>query len=103
MAVYRQAQGLSKSGAAKALELQVLQLNKRWNHIESIFAQYRRSNYTPIVSFPKQALMLCLHCLLKWAMHKESILKIGFVVFAWKQMQPLDILSGAPALQKCPT
>ncbi|XP_032889087.1 dystrophin isoform X3 [Amblyraja radiata] len=48
MAVYRQAQGLSKSGAAKALELQVLQLNKRWNHIESIFAQYRRLNYTPI-------------------------------------------------------
>ncbi|XP_078264997.1 dystrophin isoform X3 [Rhinoraja longicauda] len=48
MAVYRQAQGLSKSGAAKALELQVLQLNKRWNHIESKFAQFRRSNYAPI-------------------------------------------------------
>ncbi|XP_062906974.1 dystrophin isoform X1 [Mobula hypostoma] len=49
-ALYRQAQSLSKKGAGKALELQLLQLNKRWNHIESKFAQFRRLNYAPILS-----------------------------------------------------
>ncbi|XP_069746216.1 dystrophin isoform X6 [Narcine bancroftii] len=46
-ALYRQAQSLSKKGAVKALELQLLQLNKRWNQIESKFAQFRRLNYAP--------------------------------------------------------
>uniref|UniRef100_UPI00398ED900 dystrophin isoform X4 n=1 Tax=Pristiophorus japonicus TaxID=55135 RepID=UPI00398ED900 len=49
-AVCRQAQSLSKEGAAKALELQLIQLNKRWNDIESKFAQYRRLNYAQIQS-----------------------------------------------------
>ncbi|XP_072370081.1 dystrophin isoform X3 [Scyliorhinus torazame] len=49
-AVYRQAQSLSKRGAAKALELQLIQLNKRWSDIESKFVQYRRLNYPQIQS-----------------------------------------------------
>ncbi|XP_067848893.1 dystrophin isoform X11 [Heptranchias perlo] len=47
-AVCRQAQSLSKEGAAKALELHLFQLNKRWREIENKFAQYRRLNYAQI-------------------------------------------------------
>ncbi|XP_051871046.1 dystrophin isoform X2 [Pristis pectinata] len=59
-AVYRQAQSLSKKGAAKALELQLLQLNKRWNHIESKFAQYRRLNYAPIPNIYEESIVTVL-------------------------------------------
>ncbi|XP_067896656.1 dystrophin isoform X2 [Heterodontus francisci] len=48
--VCRQAQSLSKKGAAKALELQLIQLTKRWSDIESKFAQYRRLNIAKIQS-----------------------------------------------------
>ncbi|XP_078088638.1 dystrophin-like isoform X9 [Mustelus asterias] len=49
-AVCRQAQSLSKRGAAKALELKLIQLNKRWSDIESKFVQHRRLNYPQIQS-----------------------------------------------------
>ncbi|XP_066562465.1 dystrophin isoform X5 [Amia ocellicauda] len=47
-AVNRQAQSLSKDGAAKAVEPSLIQLNKRWQEIESKFAQFRRLNLTQI-------------------------------------------------------
>ncbi|KAL7983687.1 hypothetical protein Chor_000563, partial [Crotalus horridus] len=48
--VQRQADRLSKDGAAKAVEPTLIQLSKRWQDIESKFAQFRRLNYAQIVS-----------------------------------------------------
>ncbi|XP_077199083.1 dystrophin isoform X15 [Paroedura picta] len=47
-AVQRQADRLSKDGAAKAVEPTLIQLSKRWRDIESKFAQFRRLNYAQI-------------------------------------------------------
>ncbi|XP_021263836.1 dystrophin isoform X10 [Numida meleagris] len=47
-AVNRQAERLSKDGAAKAVEPTLVQLSKRWRDIESKFAQFRRLNYAQI-------------------------------------------------------
>ncbi|XP_016848209.2 dystrophin isoform X5 [Anolis carolinensis] len=47
-AVQRQADRLSKNGAAKAVEPTLIQLSKRWRDIESKFAQFRRLNYAKI-------------------------------------------------------
>ncbi|KAF7251290.1 Dystrophin, partial [Varanus komodoensis] len=47
-AVQRQADRLSKEGAAKAVEPTLKQLSKRWQDIESKFAQFRRLNYAQI-------------------------------------------------------
>uniref|UniRef100_A0A8C0FFE1 Dystrophin n=1 Tax=Bubo bubo TaxID=30461 RepID=A0A8C0FFE1_BUBBB len=47
-AVHRQAERLSKDGAAKAVEPTLIQLSKRWRDIESKFAQFRRLNYAQI-------------------------------------------------------
>nr|XP_005995015.2 PREDICTED: dystrophin isoform X4 [Latimeria chalumnae] len=47
-AVNRQAESLSKSGAAKVVEPSLIQLNKRWREIESKFAQFRRLNFAQI-------------------------------------------------------
>ncbi|RXM31709.1 Dystrophin [Acipenser ruthenus] len=47
-AVNRQAQSLSRDGAAKAVEPSLIQLNKRWQEIESKFAQFRRLNFSQI-------------------------------------------------------
>ncbi|XP_015219666.1 dystrophin isoform X7 [Lepisosteus oculatus] len=49
-AVNRQAQSLSRDGAAKAVEPNLIQLNKRWQEIESKFAQFRRQNFAQIHS-----------------------------------------------------
>lgn len=49
-AVHRQAERLSKDGAAKAVEPTLIQLSKRWQDFESKFAQFRRLNYAQIVS-----------------------------------------------------
>ena len=49
-AVHRQAERLSKDGAAKAVEPTLIQLSKRWRDFESKFAQFRRLNYAQIVS-----------------------------------------------------
>ncbi|XP_033930378.1 dystrophin isoform X3 [Melopsittacus undulatus] len=47
-AVHRQAERLSKDGAAKAVEPTLIQLSKRWRDFESKFAQFRRLNYAEI-------------------------------------------------------
>ncbi|XP_078246603.1 dystrophin isoform X10 [Pogona vitticeps] len=47
-AVQRQADRLSKDGAAKAVEPTMIQLSKRWRDIESKFAHFRRLNYAQI-------------------------------------------------------
>ncbi|XP_042667033.1 dystrophin isoform X7 [Centrocercus urophasianus] len=47
-AVNRQAERLSKDGAAKAVEPTLVQLSKRWRDFESKFAQFRRLNYAQI-------------------------------------------------------
>ncbi|XP_042314822.1 dystrophin isoform X11 [Sceloporus undulatus] len=47
-AVQRQADRLSKDGAAKAVEPTLIQLSKRWRDIESKFAHFRRLNYAQI-------------------------------------------------------
>ncbi|XP_071424824.1 dystrophin isoform X4 [Pithys albifrons albifrons] len=47
-AVHRQAERLSKDGAAKAVEPTLTQLSKRWQEFESKFAQFRRLNYAQI-------------------------------------------------------
>ncbi|XP_014809541.1 PREDICTED: dystrophin isoform X6 [Calidris pugnax] len=47
-AVHRQAERLSKDGAAKAVEPTLIQLSKRWQDFESKFAQFRRLNYAQI-------------------------------------------------------
>ncbi|GAB0178397.1 dystrophin [Grus japonensis] len=47
-AVHRQAECLSKDGAAKAVEPTLIQLSKRWQEFESKFAQFRRLNYAQI-------------------------------------------------------
>ncbi|XP_074953886.1 dystrophin isoform X8 [Phalacrocorax aristotelis] len=47
-AVHRQAERLSKDGAAKAVEPTLIQLSKRWRDFESKFAQFRRLNYAQI-------------------------------------------------------
>uniref|UniRef100_A0A803XLB4 Dystrophin n=2 Tax=Neognathae TaxID=8825 RepID=A0A803XLB4_MELGA len=47
-AVNRQAERLSKDGAAKAVEPTLVQLSKRWQDFESKFAQFRRLNYAQI-------------------------------------------------------
>ncbi|XP_075446382.1 dystrophin isoform X4 [Ascaphus truei] len=47
-AVHRQAESLSKDGAAKAVEPTLIQLNKRWREIESKFAPFRRLHYAQI-------------------------------------------------------
>ncbi|XP_041067968.1 dystrophin isoform X1 [Carcharodon carcharias] len=59
-AVCRQAQSLSKKGAAKALELQLIQLNKRWSDIESKFVQHRRLNYPQIQSIYEENIVTVL-------------------------------------------
>ncbi|KAK2517178.1 Dmd [Columba livia] len=56
-AVHRQAERLSKDGAAKAVEPTLIQLSKRWQDFESKFAQFRRLNYAQIVSCYWQTLM----------------------------------------------
>uniref|UniRef100_A0ACB8FIY9 Uncharacterized protein n=1 Tax=Sphaerodactylus townsendi TaxID=933632 RepID=A0ACB8FIY9_9SAUR len=56
-AVQRQADCLSKDGAAKAVEPTLIQLSKRWRDIESKFAQFRRLNYAQIVSCSWQTCM----------------------------------------------
>ncbi|KAJ7320669.1 hypothetical protein JRQ81_020180, partial [Phrynocephalus forsythii] len=48
IAVQRQADRLSKDGAAKAVEPTMIQLSKRWRDIESKFAHFRRLNYAQI-------------------------------------------------------
>lgn len=50
-AVHRQAERLSKDGAAKAVEPTLIHLNKRWREIESKFAPFRRLHYAQIVSY----------------------------------------------------
>ncbi|XP_068278928.1 LOW QUALITY PROTEIN: dystrophin [Nyctibius grandis] len=52
-AVHRQAQRLSKDGAAKAVEPTLIQLSKRWRDFESKFAQFRRLNYAQIQTVPE--------------------------------------------------
>ncbi|XP_063809546.1 dystrophin isoform X5 [Pseudophryne corroboree] len=47
-AVHRQAERLSKDGAAKAVEPTLIHLNKRWREIESKFAPFRRLHYAQI-------------------------------------------------------
>ncbi|XP_053311034.1 dystrophin isoform X1 [Spea bombifrons] len=47
-ALNRQAESLSKDGAAKAVEPTLIQLNKRWREIESKFAPFRRLHYAQI-------------------------------------------------------
>ncbi|XP_072270336.1 dystrophin isoform X1 [Pyxicephalus adspersus] len=47
-AVHRQAERLSKDGAAKAVEPTLIKLNKRWREIESKFAPFRRLHYAQI-------------------------------------------------------
>ncbi|XP_075056397.1 dystrophin isoform X4 [Mixophyes fleayi] len=47
-AVHRQAESLSKEGAAKAVEPTLILLNKRWRAIESKFAPFRRLHYAQI-------------------------------------------------------
>ncbi|XP_061205381.1 dystrophin isoform X8 [Neopsephotus bourkii] len=47
-AVHRQAERLSKDGAAKAVEPTLIQLSKRWQDFESKFTQFRRLNYAQI-------------------------------------------------------
>ncbi|XP_062455961.1 dystrophin isoform X3 [Rhea pennata] len=47
-AVHRQAERLSKDGAAKAVEPTLIQLSRRWRDFESKFAQFRRLNYAQI-------------------------------------------------------
>ncbi|KAM3935036.1 dystrophin isoform 6-T6 [Leptodactylus fuscus] len=46
--VHRQAERLSKDGAAKAVEPTLIHLNKRWQEIESKFAPFRRLHYAQI-------------------------------------------------------
>ncbi|XP_069060856.1 dystrophin isoform X4 [Pleurodeles waltl] len=46
--VHKQAESLSKDGAAKAVEPTLIKLNKRWRDIESKFAQFQRKNYAQI-------------------------------------------------------
>ncbi|KAM4797278.1 dystrophin [Rhinophrynus dorsalis] len=46
--VQRQAESLSKDGAAQAVEPTLIQLNKRWREIESKFAPFRRLHYAQI-------------------------------------------------------
>ncbi|CAJ0936581.1 unnamed protein product, partial [Ranitomeya imitator] len=46
--VHRQAERLSKDGAAKAVEPTLIHLNKRWQEIESKFAPFRRLHYAKI-------------------------------------------------------
>ncbi|XP_030331577.1 dystrophin isoform X10 [Strigops habroptila] len=52
-AVHRQAERLSKDGAAKAVEPTLIQLSKRWRDFESKFAQFRRLNYAQIQTVPE--------------------------------------------------
>ncbi|XP_043928331.1 dystrophin isoform X3 [Protopterus annectens] len=47
-AVNRQAEGLSKVGAARAVEPLLIQLTKRWQEIETKFAQFQRLNFAQI-------------------------------------------------------
>ncbi|XP_069827108.1 dystrophin isoform X8 [Dendropsophus ebraccatus] len=47
-AVHRQAERLSKDGAAKAVGPILIHLNKRWQEIESKFAPFRRLHYAQI-------------------------------------------------------
>ncbi|CAH2223155.1 dystrophin isoform X1, partial [Pelobates cultripes] len=47
-ALNRQAESLSKDGAARAVEPTLIQLNKRWREIESKFAPFRRLHYAQI-------------------------------------------------------
>ncbi|XP_040438405.1 dystrophin isoform X9 [Falco naumanni] len=52
-AVHRQAERLSKDGAAKAVEPTLIQLSKRWRDFESKFAQFRRLSYAQIQTVPE--------------------------------------------------
>ncbi|KAM9032123.1 dystrophin isoform 5-T5 [Sarcophilus harrisii] len=57
-AVHRQAESLSKDGAAKAVEPTLIQLSKRWREIESKFAQFRRLNYAQIQTVREETTMV---------------------------------------------
>ncbi|XP_053563574.1 dystrophin isoform X5 [Bombina bombina] len=54
-AVHRQAESLSKEGAAKAVEPTLIQLNKRWREIESKFAPFRRLHYAQIQTIREES------------------------------------------------
>ncbi|XP_070800301.1 dystrophin isoform X1 [Pituophis catenifer annectens] len=56
--VQRQADHLSKNGAAKAVEPTQIQLSKRWQDIESKFAQFRRLNYAQIQTVHEETTVL---------------------------------------------
>ncbi|XP_039185591.1 dystrophin isoform X9 [Crotalus tigris] len=56
--VQRQADRLSKDGAAKAVEPTQIQLSKRWQDIESKFAQFRRLNYAQIQTVHEETTVL---------------------------------------------
>ncbi|KAM6448274.1 dystrophin isoform 3-T3 [Liasis olivaceus] len=56
--VQRQADRLSKDGAAKAVEPTQIQLSKRWQDIESKFAQFRRLNYAQIQTVYEETTVL---------------------------------------------
>ncbi|XP_045154596.1 dystrophin isoform X2 [Echinops telfairi] len=57
-AVRRQAEGLSKDGAAVAVEPTQIQLSKRWREIESKFAQFRRLNFAQIHTVQEETVMV---------------------------------------------
>ncbi|KAM7044971.1 dystrophin isoform 3-T3 [Molossus nigricans] len=57
-AVRRQAEGLSKDGAAMAVEPTQIQLSNRWREIESKFAQFRRLNFAQIHTVREESLMV---------------------------------------------
>ncbi|KAJ6667635.1 hypothetical protein lerEdw1_016756 [Lerista edwardsae] len=57
-AVQRQADRLSKEGAAKAVEPTLIQLSKRWRDIESKFAHFRRLNYAQIQTVYEETTVL---------------------------------------------
>uniref|UniRef100_A0A670Z093 Dystrophin n=1 Tax=Pseudonaja textilis TaxID=8673 RepID=A0A670Z093_PSETE len=56
--VQRQADRLSKDGAAKAVEPTQIQLSKRWQDIESKFDQFRRLNYAQIQTVHEETTVL---------------------------------------------
>ncbi|XP_013928464.1 PREDICTED: dystrophin-like [Thamnophis sirtalis] len=56
--VQRQADRLSKDGAAKAVEPTQIQLSKRWQDIASKFAQFRRLNYAQIQTVHEETTVL---------------------------------------------
>lgn len=57
-AVHRQAEGLSKDGAAMAVEPTQIQLSKRLREIESKFAQFRRLNFAQIHTVHEESVLV---------------------------------------------